>query len=60
MCKNIAGTKLLDGEKMRNDVSEEEDDENHVDAEQLLAALSGNIPVQTTSQESVKECNCYW
>ena len=60
MCKNIAGTKLLDGEKMGNDVSEEEDDENHVDAEQLLAALSGNIPGQTTSQEPVKECNCYW
>ena len=30
--KNIAGTELLDGEEMGNDVSEEEDDENDVDA----------------------------
>ena len=55
--KNIAGTELLDGEQMGNDTSEEEDDENDVDAEQLLAALSGNIPIETTSQEPVKESN---
>ena len=38
---------------MRNDASEE-DDENDVDAEQLLVALSGNIPIETTPQEAVK------
>ena len=58
--KSIAGTELLDGEKMGNGASEEEDDEYDVDAEQLLAALSGNIPIETTSQEPVKESNCYW
>ena len=51
--KNITGAELLDEEEMGNDASEEEDDE--VDAEQLLAALSGNIPIKTTSQELVKE-----
>ena len=55
--KNIAGTELLAGEEMGNDASEEEDDENDVDAEQLLAALSGNIPIETTFQELVKESN---
>ena len=40
--KNIAGTELLDGEEMENDASEEEEDENDVDAEQLLAALTGS------------------
>ena len=34
--KNIAETELLDGEKMGNDKSEEDDDEIDVDAEQLL------------------------
>ena len=53
--KNITGAELLDEEEMGNDASEEEDDE--VDAEQLLAALSGNIPIKTTSQELVKESN---
>ena len=48
---------LSDGEEMGNDASEEEDDENDVDAEQLLAALSGNIPLETTCQEPVKESN---
>ena len=55
--KNIAGTELLAGEEMGNDASEEEDDENYVDAEQLLAALSGNIPIEITFQELVKESN---
>ena len=55
--KNVAETELLDGEKMRNDASEEDDDEIDVDAEQLLAALSGNIPIETTSEEPVKESN---
>ena len=40
-----------------NDASEEEDDENDVDAEQVLAALSGNVPIETTFQERVKESN---
>ena len=53
--KNITGAELLDEEEMGNDASEEEDDE--VDAEQLLAALSGNILIKTTSQELVKESN---
>ena len=57
--KNIARTELLDGEEMRNDASEEEDDENNVDVGQLLAALSGNIPIETTSQELVKESNSF-
>ena len=43
--------------KMGNDASEEDDDEIDVDAEQLLAALSGNIPIETTSEEPVKESN---
>ena len=55
--KNIAGTYLLDGEEMGNDAFEEEDHENDVDTEQLLEALSGNIPIKTTSQEPVKESN---
>ena len=55
--KNIAGTEVLDGEEMGNDASEEEDNENDVDAEQLLAALSGSIPIKTTFQEPVKESN---
>ena len=37
--KNKAETELLDGEEMGIDASEEEDDENEVDAEQQLAAL---------------------
>ena len=53
--KNITGAELLDEEEMGNDASEEEDDA--VDAEQLLAALSGNTPIKTTSQELVKESN---
>ena len=55
--KNIAETELLDGEKMENDASEEDDDEIDVDAEQLLTALSGNILIETTSEEPVKESN---
>ena len=55
--KDIARTELLDGEEMGNDAFEEEDDENDVDANQLLVALSGNIPIETTSQEPVKESN---
>ena len=42
---------------MGNDASEVEDDENDVNAEQLFAALSGNILIETTSQEPVKESN---
>ena len=53
--KNITGAELLDEEEMGNDASEEEDDE--VDAEQLLTASGGNIPIKTTSQELVKESN---
>ena len=48
--KNIAGTELLDGEEMRNDASEE-DNGNEVDPEKLLAALSGNIPIETTPKK---------
>ena len=48
---------LSDGQEMGNNASEEEDHENEVDAEQLLAALSGNIPIETTCQEPVKEIN---
>ena len=55
--KDMAGIELLDGEEMENDAFEEEDDENDVDANQLLVALSGNIPIETTSQEPVKESN---
>ena len=33
------------------------DDEKDVDAKQLFAASSGNIPMETTSQESVKKSN---
>ena len=55
--KNIAGTELLDGEEMGNDASEDEEDENDIDAEQLLTAFSGNIPIKTTSQEPVRENN---
>ena len=47
--KDIARTELLDGEEMGNDAFEEEDDENDVDANQLLVALSGNIPIETMS-----------
>ena len=50
-------TELLDGEEIGNDASEKEDDENDVVAQQLLAALSGNILIETTSQEPVKESN---
>ena len=39
---------------MRNDASEE-DDGNEVDAEQLLAALSGNIPIETTPKKQSKK-----
>ena len=38
---------------MRNDASEK-DDENDVEAEQLLVALSRNIPIETIPQETVK------
>ena len=55
--KDMAGIELLDGEEMENDAFEEEDDENDVDTNQLLVALSGNIPIETTSQEPVKESN---
>ena len=55
--KDIARTELLDGEEMGNDAFEEEDDENDVDANQLLVALSGNIPIETMSHEPVKESN---
>ena len=46
--KNIGRTELLNGEKIGNDASEEEDDENDVDTVQLLTALSVNIPIETT------------
>ena len=39
---------------MGNDASVEEDGENDVDVEQLLAKL---FPIETTSQEPVKESN---
>ena len=39
---------------MGNDASVEEDGENDVDAEQLLPKL---FPIETTSQEPVKESN---
>ena len=45
--KKTTGAELLDEEEMGNNASEEEDDE--VDTEQLLSALSGNIPIKTTS-----------
>ena len=50
-------TERLDGEEIGNDASEKEDDENDVVAQQLPAALSGNILIETTSQEPVKESN---
>ena len=40
--KNIAGAKLLDGEEVGNDASEEKNGGNSVDAGQLLAELSEN------------------
>ena len=46
--KNIGRNELLNGEKIGNDASEEEDDENDVDTVQLLTALSVNIPIETT------------
>ena len=55
--KNIVGTELLSEEEMGDEKYEEKEDEKkeEVDTEQLLAALIGNIPVRTTSQESVKK-----
>ena len=54
--KNIAGTELLDGEEIR---------EWFIGGRRwwkwrcrwLLVALSGNIPIETTSHETVKESN---
>ena len=55
--KNIAGDELLNGKEMVNDKCEEENDENDVDAEHLLAALNGNIPIEIPPQEPVKKSN---
>ena len=44
----MARTELLNGEKIENDASEEEDDENDVDIVQLLTVLSVNIPIEIT------------
>ena len=44
----MARTELLNGEKIENDASGEEDDENDVDIVQLLTVLSVNIPIETT------------
>ena len=44
----MARTELLNEEKIENDASEEEDDENDVDIVQLLTVLSVNIPIETT------------
>ena len=57
--KNIAGDELLNGKEMVNNESEEENDENDVDAEHLLAALNGNIPIETPPQEPVKKSNSF-
>ena len=55
--KNIAGDELLNGKEMVNNNCEEENDENDVDAEHLLAALNENIPIETSPQEPVKKSN---
>ena len=55
--KNIAGDELLNGKEMVNNKCEEENDENDVDAEHLLAALNENIPIETSPQEPVKKSN---
>ena len=55
--KNIAGDELLNGKEMVNNNCEEENDENDIDAEHLLAALNENIPIETPPQEPVKKSN---
>ena len=54
--KNIAGTGNFFMEKKSGMMHlKKKDDEKDVDAKQLFAASSGNIPMETTSQESVKK-----
>ena len=56
MGENIVGTELLDEEEMGDEKYEEEEDESEeLDTEQLLAALSGNSPIKSTSEEPAKE-----
>ena len=56
--KNIEGSELFDGEEIKEQEEENEDeDEEEIDADQLLQALTGDIPVKLATEKETQECN---
>ena len=44
--KNIEGSELFDGEEIGEEEENEDEGEEEIDADQLLQALNGDIPVE--------------
>ena len=56
--KNIEGFELFDGEEIDEEEEEDEDeDEEEIDNDQLLEALTGDIPVEIATEKETQECN---
>ena len=56
--KNIEGSELFDGEEIEKEKAKHEDkDEEEIDADQLLQALTGDIPVELVTEKTTQECN---
>ena len=50
--KNIKGSELFDGEEIEKEEEEDEgEDEEQIDADQLLQALTGDIPVELATEK---------
>ena len=55
--KNIKGSELFDGEEIEEDEEDEGEDEEQIDADQLLQALTGDIPVELATEKETQERN---
>ena len=55
--KNIEGSELFDGKEIKEEEEDEHGDEEEINANQLLQALTGNIPVQLATQKETQERN---
>ena len=56
--KNIEGSELFDGKEIEEEKEEDENEgEGEIDADQLLQALTGDIPVELATEKETQECN---
>ena len=55
--KNIEGSELFDEEEIEEEEEDEDEDEEEIDADQLLQALTVDIPVKLATEKETQECN---